>query len=805
MAGKRRTWQDGGVLRLPRSPFLRRPWLMLGMCALLAGALLLRWRDLHVSSQVRVLLEGDSRNLATYEKVESILGDTEVVAVDLEQEALFTQAGLDAVRRISEAFAAEPDVLDVKSLTHSAKPVRQGLSFAMVPFVPAGELAPAELEELRRFCRTHPLVRNIMVSADGRHTMILVTYRGRVRGEQAEEALSARVDRVLAPFRAEGLRLWALGLPLAAEEVRATLRSDLGRLLPIGLGLLLLVCWLTFRSGIVLLLVAVQQLVALGCVPGLIVVSGVRVSLFSLLALPLLAGVQLTLLAHVFSGLRRGFGRSAAPEAALAQMWGEVFKPSLFAALTTLTGLLSLTTSEVAQVRDFGKVGALGLGFVFLLTFGPGMSLLKLVIRRRPRGWAPGRAGAGIGDPAEPTSRPPSRNTAAPAARDVTDRWVGWARQRRSWLLGGATLLVGAGLVAAGSIRTDIRAVEFLDPGSPTRQALETLDQAYGGVNVVQIEFDTGRTNGVNSLSFLKALDRVHEETAALPGASGVYSYASLLAMMNQIWEGGRPEALRLPPSPLVLGLFVVALRSYDYPFLTALADPSGRVAYLVVRSRDMPASAYLDMIHRVEERAKALMPPEVKVSAAAGLHTILEADRRILRSQTRSLWLTLASIGVALALLWRSIRLALLVITLNLLPVLLAALAAALTGVPLNSLTVMVAAVTLGLAVDDAIHLVTQWRTERAAGLDRASAMAAALRVKARPIVWTSVILVTTFLLLCGSSFPPVRHFGALGALALGAAVLLLFGLLPACLGGGPPRQAPRDKGAGRPMQPPL
>jgi predicted RND superfamily exporter protein len=756
---------------------------MLGLTVL--AALPLAWHagGFRVSSETRVLLEGDSRNLATYEKVESILGDTEVVVIDLEHDDLFSNAGLDTVRRISEAFTAEPGVLDVKSLTHSSKPVRRGLSFAMVPFVPPGPLSAEERARLKQFCLTHPLVRNVMVSADGRHTLITVTYRGRVGTEAGERALTERVNAVLAPFRAEGLKLWAVGLPLAAEEIRATLRRDLRRLLPVGAALLLVVLGLTFRSWRALLLVGAQQGAALALLPELIAWSGFRLSLFSAMVLPLLGGIQLTLLAHVFSGLRRGFARYGEPEAALRHLQAEVFKPSVFAALTTLTGLLSLTASEVAQVRDFGKLGALGLGFVFFLTFGPGLSLVALVARRWPAGWA----GRRTADSAAPPEASDDGETP-----DRATRWVRWLARRRWLLLGGAAVLFVAGAAGTRFIRTDIRAVEFLSPHSPTRRAMEALNRVYGGINVVQIEFDTGRTNGVNDLAFLKYLESVHAKVAALPEPSGVYSYASLLAMMNQIWEGERPGSLRLPDNRLLLGMFVLALKSAHYPFLAALADPAQRTAYLVVRTPDLPVKEYLAMIHRVVALARESAPPGVTVSAAAGLHSILEADQRILRSQTRSLWLTLVSIGLALALLWRSARLALWVVATNLLPVLLAGAAAALAGVPLNSLTVMVAAVTLGLAVDDSIHLVTQWREERRAGLDAEAALAAAFRVKARPVVWTSVILVVTFLLLCGASFPPVVHFGALGALALTLAVIVVFTVLPAALTGnrkpGPP-----------------
>lgn len=724
--------------------------------------LLWQMRGFRVSSETRVLLEGDSRNLATYEKVEDILGDTEVVVINLEHRDLFSEAGLDTVRRISATFSAQPGVWDVKSLTHSSKPVRRGLTFDMVPFVPEGPLSDEERARLKAFCLEHPLIRNVMVSADGRNTLIMVTYRGRVTTETGERALTAQIEEVLAPFRAEGLRLWVVGLPLLAEEIRATLGQDLQRLLPVGAMVLAVVLWLTFRSWRVLGVVALNQVAALALMPGVIGASGFRLSLFSAMVLPLLGGIQLTLLAHVFSGLHRGFREAADPQAAFARMLATVWKPSCFAALTTLVGMASLAASDVAQVRDFGRLGALGLLVVFGLTFGPGMALLKLLVLRWPKGWG----GRDIAD----------ARTSHGEEADLAARWTRWLSRWRRPIVAVSVALFVVGAVGSRLIRTDIRAVEFLGRDSPTRQAMETLDAVYGGINVVQIEFDTGRPGGVNDLGFLRYLESVHTRAAALPEPSGVYSYASLLAMMNQVWEGEAPGSLRLPGNQMLLGVFVLALKSYNYPFLSALADDRQQTAYLVVRTPDMPARDYLAMIGRVVELAGVGAQDQVRVSAAAGLHSILEADQRILRSQMRSLWLTLGCVGLALAFLWRSVRLAVWVVLVNLLPVLVAGSVAALLRIPLNSVTVMVAATALGLAVDDSIHLVTRWREAFRAGQGTEQALAGAFRSKARPIVWTSVILVTTFLLPGGSSFPPAAHFGWLGALALTGALGALF-----------------------------
>jgi hypothetical protein len=253
--------------------------------------------------------------------------------------------------------------------------------------------------------------------------------------------------------------------------------------------------------------------------------------------------------------------------------------------------------------------------------------------------------------------------------------------------------------------------------------------------------------------------------------------------MLNQIWEGDRAGAFRLPTNPILLGTFTVALRTYPLPFLATLMDAPARTAYLIIRSRDMPADDYLELLARILARANATKPPEVTISAARGIHSVLEADRRILRSQIKSAGSTLVLMCVVLGLLWRSLRLALLSLLINVLPLAAVMAVAAVAGMPLNSVTIMVAAVCLGIAVDDSVHFITHWREERERGADPRQALRRTMDAKTRPIICSSCVLIGVFMIFGLSSFPPVVNFGWLAAGSFAGALISILLGLPALL----------------------
>jgi uncharacterized protein len=218
----------------------------------------------------------------------------------------------------------------------------------------------------------------------------------------------------------------------------------------------------------------------------------------------------------------------------------------------------------------------------------------------------------------------------------------------------------------------------------------------------------------------------------------------------------------------------------------------------MVVRTRDMPSRDYLGLVHRVVDAVERAAPAGVRVSADQGLHAILESDRQILRSQLWSAGVTVLAIGGMLWWLWRSWRLALLALGVTVLPVAAVLSVLGYAGIALNSVTVMVGAVCLGIAVDHAVHCVTYWRGQLANGMTSAEALRRTLEAKARPVWGSSLALAGVFGLFWISEFPPVRGFGGLAAAAMLAAWASVRGLLPAgLLGvGGSPRQG--DHAAG-------
>ena len=750
-----------------RNPFVRFPGVLFATFLFVIVGLIWQSTKVSIDANPMTLLESDRRHLETYERISEFLNDDTALVISIESDQIFTPAGFDHIRNVSNALTGQDGLVDVKSLTHSYKPVRKGFSFSMVPFVPSGELTEKQISEIRAFSVTHPLVKNIMVSPDGKITLITATYKRDLSTSDLRQALKSETGNLLKPFDTPEFRVKVIALPFIAEELSSAFVHDLYFVLPTtGLCILIAVA-LTFRSLPCLLLLIMSEAMLAGALPGVLRLAGFSLTPYNILLLPLLASINLMLLTHQLTALRKT-DPTLSPDERFASMLETVFWPSLFAAITTAIGLGSLAICEVSQVRNFGLAGTVGIATIFIWAFGPGLAFLRLGYR------------------AWPSALLPKANHMEGAGHASFFAALGQAASKRRLVtVALAVLIFIPALIAANWLNIDIRAIHFLSPHSHTRQMAEMMDDRMGGINVVQMDFKTDKPSGINQLEFLRKLQEVQDFAESTGKFSSTYSYASLMAMMNSVWVGDDSGNLTLPASPLTLNIFVLALKATNYPFLQALSDESQQTANLVLRTTDMPSGEFVALLESIEAKATGIMPDNVTVSAQAGLHTVLKADKDIVDAQLGSLGITLVAMFVVMTLLWRSVKLGAIALATGLGPVAVLASIGAIFQVPLNSVTVMVGALALGIGIDDAVHLITHWLNARRNGSTENEALTLTLEAKGPAILCTSLILVSFSLSLLWMSFPPVTHFGWLSAVAYAAALWAALWALPSLLGG--------------------
>ncbi|HQP44618.1 MAG TPA: MMPL family transporter, partial [Thermoanaerobaculales bacterium] len=262
------------------------------------------------------------------------------------------------------------------------------------------------------------------------------------------------------------------------------------------------------------------------------------------------------------------------------------------------------------------------------------------------------------------------------------------------------------------------------------------------------------------------------------PVVAKVVSPLDLLRKLQQWQRGFDPVAYALPSSRDEAEALVGSLDGRGRALVERLVAANGRTLRLSAVVNEMDEGRFLELAAATRQDLEGL-PAGVDGWATCMVLRLVEAQQDLVSSQLRSLGFACVVIFVVIALGLRSWRLGLLSLPPNVLPVIIIFALMAVTGIPLDAATVMVASVTLGISVDNNIHLLTDFRRERwLGGSRRLAAGRAADQVGAAMVVTTATTCIG-FFSLCLSAFVPIREFGFLvgAAMVIGLAADLWMG----------------------------
>ncbi len=320
-------------------------------------------------------------------------------------------------------------------------------------------------------------------------------------------------------------------------------------------------------------------------------------------------------------------------------------------------------------------------------------------------------------------------------------------RHRTAVLVGGAVVLLGAGW-ASSRLVVDNRLGELLDAEHPVRQASDVIDEHLGGILGLEVELAAER---------------------------GVVDPATVEAVVR--WSEQQPQ-VRWVSSPRT-------------PGADAVREDGARVR-LTLHTADIGGRAFAEFAARVRVRVQSHSGVRAVVTGTSLL--AYQGVNRIAEQLRGGLLGLLVVVTLIIALAFRGLRVALLAIPVNVLPLLVGGAVLYGLGLTIDPLAAVIVAVALGIAVDDTVHIVARTREEQMRGASPSEAVLRAADSSGSAIVVSTVALGLGLGVQVVSSFPPLRLLGALGAIVLVAALLADLTVLPALLAG---RRRPHDADA--------
>lgn len=711
-------------------------------------------RGVSFDGSLETLSQADA-DLSFHREIARTFGGDRVIVVGVTTGEVLTSDFIAKLGRLSSRLASVPGVAEVQSLT-TVKTVRMvsgGISVERL--IPPGA-TDDQLRALQHEVTRDPLYARNYISTDGRTAGLSVFIAP--RDVAHARSLADQIEDICREVMA-GYELLLAGAPIMDVRGIRSMARDMVVCSPLAGLLCLIVFFLAFRSFWGALLPLLTLLMGLIWVVALVSLLDRPVTIATVSSPTVLIAVGASFIFHLLNQYRL---TTTAGEPWASGM--AFIAPGIaVSGLTAIAGFGALGWSSIPTVRDMGLFNAAGVFVVLLLS----LTFVPAVLVLLPTN-SMGRAVADRGDRGRGLDK---------LLRQLTA--IVLFKSRVIWL-GVVAIALGSGLGILGlQVNTDY--LRIFPRSSDTVQSAEKLHERLSGAALIQVVV-AGPPGALFEPRFHSDLKNLKQFALAQPGVDFGISIADIVERLAGPLYG-QTEPTVPDSRAKIETIFRDFLSGEESLSRIAIEDAGGSKAVLILRTHLFRSNELKLLTGRIDQWARNHLPPGFSARSTGPTVLLTNASDALARSQSHSLGLALATIYTMMAILFRSLLLALVALIPNLLPI--AGFFGFLgwSGIPLDITTSLVASAALGLAVDNAVHMVRRYQQSSAKTRDEGWVMWLTMLGSGKPLILANATLMAAFLIFTLSSFVPVRTGGLLWAITIGGCLVANLLVLPAML----------------------
>lgn len=707
---------------------------------------------IRIDPSLNEMLPADDPARQFYEELLVRFGSDDVVVLALTSDSLFSPAGLETLTRVTHAVERAEGVHHVDGLANAVRlrPIDGDLEIS--GFLEEMPETQPEADRLKSDVLADPLRAGTFVSADGLSTGIIVTFDRMPEDIFLAKSLDLALLEV-ARDAAPEMSIVLAGTPHIKAEVGRLLTGELTLMVPVVFVLMSILSCGFFRSvriGMVPIAAVAMGLVWTVGVMGWV---GHDLNIVTTLIPPLILALGFAYATHVVASFQTASGDDRIQKA-LAR----VAFPVTFTALTTAAGFLSLLTNGLEVIRGFGVFSAVSTAATLLAA----LTLVPLLLS---------------------AGRTAERVATARESSWLDQRFEALARfdvRHANPILFVAFVAFLASIWSATKIEVNLPVIENFGPETEIRKAYAEVDRLFGGANQFYVMLRAEKEGAFENPEWLREVAKLQEWLVAQPEIGGTTSVVQYLEVLNEALGPEDVPTRRIPDSEALIAQLLLFGANEE---LDVLLDRGHRVITIMVRSTATETREFDLLAKRIDARLGDL-PVGMTGYTTGNAILLTRAANQISRGQVMSLLAAGGMIGLMLIAYFKSVRFGLYALMPNMLPVVLYFGLLGATGVTLNNSTALMGSIVLGIAVDDTLHLLVEYRRGLRASGNVEEALRHALMHVGRAISCTTLAICAGLLVVGLSELRNQAEFGVLGAATLAIAWLVDITVTPAlCL----------------------
>jgi uncharacterized protein len=716
-------------------------------------------------SITKVLADDDP--VFTYNQlIEDQFGSSEEIVLLISSDlSVYDKKMLPAVDEITKRLSSVAGVRgdEALSITVLAKTLPELSSVAISP-----EMTGEEAEKIETAVTANPLFSGKLAGSDGRSTIVTlpvsvsISYNNELLNELVTE-IDNRVTELqgLYPFLSIGLS----GHPIVQSAIMEYMSSDLLKLFPIALGVVMLILLIALRSFRAMLIPIMVTLISVTWTFGLKGILGSPITLTETVIPVILISLGCADGIHILSEFLHYYNRKQHPVLAVKQAMDKLKTPIILTSVTTALGFSSLAFASGQSLKNMG----LFLGFGVIVAMG--FSLLYIPIILASFSF-------------KKKEKPELFQKHFSRMRVLQHTALGIMRY---WPIPAAIVLGMLGISVFGLVRTeaDTDEVRYFKESTPVRQVTERIEDSFGGIGTLYIVFESEEADRFKQPDAVYALDTVQQFIETQPNVGYVTSVADYIKMLFYTIKRNDPEAFVIPESDLFVKRLAGMLTSEDLGDNKMLYNYISRdfsTACMHVRLRDSNTKKMKVLLAEIGPLLEDAVPGDITVRYA-GDYIRLKNGENIVRSQIISLFMTIGTILVILSIFFRTPILGMLITFPVTIAILFNFAIMWLFNVSLNPATAIIASVGLGVGVDYGIHFFSRFRRLYLQSGKYIHSIVDAVVETTKGIFSNALAVGIGFLVLLFSSYGIINDIGWIVAVSMITTALLTVTVIPILL----------------------
>lgn len=649
---------------------------------------------------------------------------------------------------LSKGLQAQKSIERVLSLTNASTYKKTPFGIVEIPLV---KFPSDDYTRARKKIMEDPRMVDLLISEDARITALLIEVKKGLR-ERQEDTLLQQLYSLCDQLEFEEYHLGGR-IYTQASYIRM-LEAENVRLIPMFMLMVVLVLLVLYRSFISIIVPTFSVMIGLIFLYGYAAAIGRSINLATLMYPTIMAVVGMSDLIHLYTKYQLELDLGHDRRQAILNSLKELRVTLLLTSLTTIIGFLTISRSLIPHIKTFGIDGAVGvfMAYVIAITLTPVML------------------------------------SYLPASRTEQSRinWSGicdWiyriTKTREKQILGIAAICLLIAVWGMSLVDTNNFALGAIDDRTKLKQDFLFFEKELSGVRSFEMGVEVLGEQSITDFEVLQALDSLEQYLETIPTLGTVFSpltfYKSAYAIEKGDWAN-----YRLPPTEQEKNKLERWRKRIKLPY-TSEDQKRGR---FTARMQDLGRLKVKEIITDIQNWIdKNLANSSLKFGFTGASLLIDKTNELMIDQMIWSLLLAFFLVSLIVAWLFRKLKMVLISLLPNILPLLLTAGVMGFFGVELNGSTAIIFTIAFVIAVDDTIHFLMKFQKELQIQGDLEKAIQSTLAQAGKAIIITSLVLSSGYFILFFSDFKEAWYHGVLICFTLIWALLADLFLIPILL----------------------